>query len=343
VTTLEDLASRNGTWLGDKRVEGTVPLSTGDLIRVGKTTLLVALVVTERDTRDDGARPALLTGETGSGKEVAARAIHRRSARAAGPSLAINCAALQETLIESELFGHERGAFTGAVSGRLGAFESARNGTLFLDEVGELSPTSQAKLLRALQERVITRLGSSATIPVDVRVVAATHRDLLADVATGRFRSDLYYRLDGATVTVPPLRERVRDIPALVDRTLEEEGSGARLGPGVLPVLMSYRWPGNVRELRHAVERAAALCEGGTITPADLPPVVRGESADRPSALPPSPLREHIDATERGALVAALEAAAWNQSQAARDLGITRRALIYRMERHGLKPRPGDG
>ncbi len=370
---LEDLGSSNGTWVGERRVAGRCGLVTGDVVRVGATRVVVALVTPESDARGDEQRPVLLPGEvaedpatvrvfrllarlapttlpvllqgeTGCGKEVAARALHRRSSRAGGPFVAINCATLPEGLAESELFGHERGAFSGAVARRLGAFEAASGGTLLLDEVGELSLASQARLLRVLQEKVIVRVGSSAPVPVDVRLVAATNRDLAAEVDRRRFRSDLYFRLDGATVAIPPLRARPLDIVPLAERVLSEAGGVAGLGPGVLAALVAYRWPGNVRELRNVIERALALGEGGRVTLDDLPPSVLGRAAtaDTPRESGPS-LRDPVDATERAALVAALEAVDGNQSKAARALGITRRAMIYRMERHGLKPRPMGG
>ncbi len=379
VATLTDLGSRNKTWLDERPVEGSARLSTGDIIRVGATRIAVVLIaaagggtdahpdappdaepldlgddVIARDPSSAAAfrllvrlarsrLPVLLQGETGSGKEVAARVIHRRSPRAAGPFVAINCATLAESLAESELFGHEKGAFTGATARRLGAFESAQGGTLFLDEVGELSENNQARLLRALQERTIVRLGSTAPVPVDVRVVAATNRDLLADIARGRFREDLYFRLNGATVLLPPLRERPLDIVAITERVLTEH-DGASLSPGAAEVLRRYAWPGNVRELRHAVEHALALGDGRVVRAEDLPAALRTASVPPPALAVEreAPLQRSIDDAERRAIVRALDANGWNQTRAARDLGVTRRTLIYRMERLGLKARPGS-
>jgi len=372
VATLTDLNSRNKTWLDDRPVEGSARLSTGDGFRVGATRFTVVLVagsarepepapdaeplglgddVIARDPSSVAAfrllvrlarsrLPVLLQGETGSGKEVAARVVHRSSPRAAGPFVAINCATLAEALAESELFGHEKGAFTGAAARRLGAFECAQGGTLFLDEVGELSEHNQARLLRALQERSVVRLGSTAPVPVDVRVVAATNRDLLNDIARGRFREDLYFRLNGATVMLPPLRARPLDVVPITERVLAEHG-GAALGPGVAELLRRYAWPGNVRELRHAVEHALALGDGRTIQIEDLPAALRGASTPPPAADREPPLQRSIDEAERRAIVGALDASGWNQTRAARALGVTRRALIYRMERLGLKARPG--
>jgi len=373
VATLADVGSRNKTWLDERPVEGPARLSTGDVFRVGGTRFAVVLIAgstREPEPAPDAeplglgddivasdpasvatfrllvrlARsrlPVLLQGETGSGKEVAARVVHRSSPRAAGPFVAINCATLAEALAESELFGHEKGAFTGAAARRLGAFESAQGGTLFLDEVGELSEHNQARLLRALQERAVVRLGSTAPVPVDVRVVAATNRDLLHDIARGRFREDLYFRLNGATVMLPPLRVRPLDIVPIADRVLAEHG-GASLGPGVAELLRRYAWPGNVRELRHAVEHALALGDGRTLQIEDLPAALRTASTPPPAAEREAPLQRSIDEAERRAIVGALDANGWNQTRAARALGVTRRALIYRMERLGLKARPGS-
>jgi len=371
VARVEDLQSRNGTWVDERRIQGAVALATGSVLRVGHARLVVVLIqgavpntAPEEQTTDFGpdvvardpatlaafrlllrlARsrlPVLLQGETGSGKEVAARVVHRHSPRAGGPFVAVNCATLAETLAEAELFGHEKGAFTGAVARRLGAFEVAQGGTLFLDEVGELSEHNQARLLRALQERCVVRVGSSTPVPVDVRVVAATNRDLLHDIRAGRFREDLYFRINGATVALPPLRARPADIAELATRVLAEHGAAA-LGPGVLDALTRYPWPGNVRELRHAMEHALALGDGVTVTLDDLPAAVRAAPREGPATDERSALQSRVDEAERRAIVAALDAEGWNQTQAARALGITRRTLIYRMERLGLKPRAGQ-
>jgi two-component system response regulator HydG len=217
----------------------------------------------------------LLRGESGTGKELAARALHELGPRAAGPFVSIHCAAIPDTLLESELFGHERGAFTDAVERRIGRFEAAQGGTIFLDEIGELSPAVQAKLLRALQERSIERIGSSRPIPVDARFVVATHRDLDAEVAAGRFRADLYWRIHVVPIVLPPLRERRQDIALLAEaflrRARQETGAGpTRLSPEALAALEAHDWPGNVRELRNAIERAVALCEGHAIDATDL-------------------------------------------------------------------------
>jgi DNA-binding NtrC family response regulator len=290
----------------------------------------------------------LLRGESGTGKELAARAIHDLGPRADGPFVAVNCAAIPRSLIESELFGHERGAFTDARERRIGRFEAAAGGTLFLDEIGDLDVSVQAKLLRALEERCIERLGGSVPIEVDVRVLAATNRDLERDVAAGRFRADLFYRINVVPLDLPPLRERRGDVRLLAEHFLEraraEAGRGpVRLGNDAVTALERHAWPGNVRELRNAVERAVALAEGDVLTLEDLPPeVVRASSAESLRAAVQSGrlgLEEATDGFERELVREALEAADWNQTRAARQLHITRRALKLRMDRLGLKRR----
>jgi transcriptional regulator with GAF, ATPase, and Fis domain len=230
--------------------------------------------------------PVLILGETGTGKEVVARALHRHSRRAGRPFVAVNCAALPETLAESELFGHERGSFTGAQARKPGLFEAADGGTLLLDEVGELSASNQARLLRVLQERTVHRVGAVRPTPVDVRVLGATNRDLAVDVARGRFREDLYFRLNGVTLQVPPLRERPGDVLPLARRGLDERGGGYVLAESAAEALRAYPWPGNVRELRNAVECAAATAEGSEIRASTCPP-----RCVAPSAPPTRPRR----------------------------------------------------
>ncbi len=372
---VRDEASSNGTFVDGARITGTRTAETGAVILIGSTRIVV--VASSRDgirpethgpvlgTVASGSDvvavdpvmisllalvrrlaasdlPVLVQGETGSGKEVVARLLHRHSRRAGRLFLGVNCAALPESLAESELFGHERGSFTGAVARKEGVFERADGGTLLLDEVGELSTPNQARLLRVLQERTLTRVGGTRAVPVDVRVVAATNRDLLVDVARGRFREDLYFRLNGVTVAVPPLRSRPRDIVPMAERVLAERGGGWHLGQGVAAVLQGYRWPGNVRELRNAIECAIALAEGAELRVEHLPPAVRGDT-EPTTGDEPSGLRTKVDDLERRSIVAALEAAGWNQSRAAQNLGISRRGLIYKMERYGLKPRPVSG
>ena len=277
----------------------------------------------------------LVQGETGTGKELVARAIHYASPRAERPFVAIDCAALPETLFESELFGHERGAFTGAVQSRRGLLETADGSTCFLDEISELSPGLQAKLLRVLQERVLRRVGGNDPIPVNLRLIAATNRDLRKRVEEGSFREDLFYRLNGVTITMPPLRERGADVSLLANDFVQRYGaaSGKRLegfAPEALALLTAYRWPGNVRELEHTVERAVALARSAVILPEDLPPEVRAENARAPE-LPAG--RMTLDEVKRWYVGAVLDETGGNKLRAAELLGIDRRTLYRILER----------
>ena len=294
----------------------------------------------------------LLSGESGTGKEVVAQLIHRGSRRSAGPFVALNCAALPEALLESELFGYEKGAFTGAVSARAGRLEQAAGGTLFLDEVGEMSPAVQAKFLRVLQEREFQRLGGTRMLKADVRVIAATNRDLKVAMTQGAFREDLYYRLHVFAIHLPPLRERQEDILPLLEHFMEE------LGPAVLgrPAagisrearahFLAHSWPGNVRDLRNAVERALVLCEGGLINPEHLAwrveastsaPLVRLTAPAATPACGDFPAQGvDLEAMERTLIERALTQSGRNKSKAARLLGLSRSKLYSRMERFGL-------
>ncbi len=277
----------------------------------------------------------LILGESGTGKEVIARAIHAESQRPDGPFVAVSCAALTETLLESELFGHEKGAFTGAVARRKGKLESANGGTLFLDEVGDISPKLQLDLLRVLEERRFHRVGGSELIEVDVRVIAATNRDLEKAVASGSFREDLYYRLNVIRVTLPPLRERKEDIPLLVEHFLErleaELKRQIRIAPEAMAILLAHSWPGNVRELRNVLERGAVVAQGGVVKPADL-------------GLEPEPARERgatgtpitLEEMERRHIAEVLGHTGGNVSQAARLLGIDRVTLYNKMRKYRL-------
>ncbi len=283
----------------------------------------------------------LITGESGTGKEVIARAIHRMSPRRAARFVAVNCAAIPEHLLESELFGHVRGAFTGAAADRQGLFEEADGGTLLLDEVGDLPLALQAKLLRALQEGEIRRVGESRSRRVDVRVLAATARDLERDVAGGRFREDLYYRLNVVRIHLPPLRERPEDLEPLAAQFLEraEERYGRRLSlpPESLAALTRRPWPGNIRELENVIERAAVLSPDGVlrIEPAAPEPSPAGAETEPVGAQVPS-LRHAVEQAERQAIRLALEAASGNRAQAAKLLGISSRNLFYKLKRLGL-------
>jgi transcriptional regulator with GAF, ATPase, and Fis domain len=287
----------------------------------------------------------LLTGESGTGKEVVARLLHRGSPRAGGPFVALNCAALPDQLLESELFGHEKGAFTGAVAAKPGRIEQAAGGVLFLDEVGEMTPLVQAKLLRVLQEREFQRLGGARTLKADARVIAATNRDLAAAIARGAFREDLYYRLHVFEIRLPPLRERLDDILPLVDAFLQELGTSvarpaAGLSRDARERLLAYAWPGNVRELRNAVERALILCEGSLITSEHLPIALEPRAPARaaPGVVDLPAGGVDLDAIERDLVMKALERAGQNKSKAAKLLGLTRAQLYSRIEKHGLRP-----
>ena len=288
----------------------------------------------------------LIRGESGTGKELAARAIHDLGAQAQGPFVAVNCAAIPDTLMESELFGHERGAFTDARERRIGKFEASDGGTLFLDEIGELAPGPQAKLLRALQERVIERVGGSQLIPVSARILAATNRNLEDLVREGRFREDLYYRVHVVPLELPPLRERREDIRLLAEHSLSQvrdqtSHGPARLSKEAIAALERYSWPGNVRELENAVERAVTLAEGDVVEVGDLPKAVF--EASRTEALQDAVrggrlgFDDAVAGFEQQLLREALDGNEWNQTRAAEQLGITRRSLKLRIDRYGLK------
>ncbi len=290
----------------------------------------------------------LVNGETGVGKEIIAAAIHHAGSRRAGPFVKLNCASVPESLLESSLFGHEKGAFTGADRRTSGYFEAAHGGTLFLDEIGEISIGTQAKLLRVLEERKITRVGGTDEIAVDVRVLCATNRDLEADCRRGTFRSDLFFRISAFTILIPPLRDRPSETMLLAEHFIAQVSRGRsppRLSEAAADAIRRYTWPGNARELRNAIERAVVVHSGRVIELEDLPDRVR----DIPAAVDQvgSPLdgnfgRDQYAELERQAIVDALESSGGSQTIAAKKLGLTRRALIYRMEKHGLKPPPAS-
>jgi len=279
----------------------------------------------------------LITGESGTGKEVLARLVHQHSPRQKGPMVAVNCTAIPDNLIESELFGHVKGAFTGAVANRKGRFQAATQGTLFLDEIGELKTDMQAKLLRAIQEREVEPVGSDRTEKVDVRIIAATNKDLHEEVTKGRFREDLYYRLSVIPLHIPPLRERREDITALGNHFLKKLGAprGVKFSDQAMSIMKKYDWPGNIRELQNTVERSLILRKGSIIEPADinLPTAKAPDILEIPDIPPDGVSLEDI---EKGLILKALEKSSGNRSQAARLLKIPRHVLIYRLEKFNI-------
>ena len=312
-----------------------------DVVSVS-TAMRRLLEVADRVAATDAT--VLITGESGTGKEVIARRIHVLSLRAEGPFVAVNCAAIPAELLESELFGHARGAFTGAVRDRAGRFRQASGGTLFLDEVGEIPTALQGKLLRVLQERVVDAVGADAPVPVDVRILAATNRDLPARIRDGFFREDLYYRLNVVELAVPPLRERPSDIPPLVERFVSEFAAGREIAvPADVVAELSRRpWPGNVRELKNACERMVILCRGDEVSLDDLPPAPRtagaGVTDESPSPYPPLPAEglSLVD-LEKRVIESALRMKGGNITQAALFLRIPRHILVYRIGKYGLR------
>lgn len=283
----------------------------------------------------------LVLGESGTGKELVARALHQNCRRSQKTFVAVNCGAIPENLLESELFGHIRGAFTDASSDKAGLFEQADSGTLFLDEIGEMPLALQVKLLRVLQEGEIRRVGDATTRKVDVRVISATSRDLSADVRNGRFREDLYFRLNVFCLELPPLRERVEDIPLLVEHFLRRYGSGnVRIEPNAMRSLMAHRWPGNIRELENVIERACILCEEGRVTSDCLPPSVRlpdeGDSGETVGDENLS-IKKAEDTIERDLIRKALAKTSGNRTQAAKMLEISHRSLLYKIKEYGIE------
>jgi len=283
----------------------------------------------------------LITGESGTGKELVARAIHKHSKRADGPFIKVNCGALTETLLESELFGHEKGAFTGAIRSKMGRFEMADGGTLFLDEIGDVPPSMQVKLLRALQEQEIERVGGEATISVDTRVISATNKNLDEEISAGRFRQDLYYRLHIIPLHLPPLRERRDDIPLLVNHFIEKLGpkvneSIRAIADDALGRLMAYSWPGNVRELENVIEQALVFAEGDQLTVSSLPAFLQGGDAETLDVPKEMSLPEILDDLERQLILKAFKKAKGVKTETARLLGIKTSALYYKLDKYGI-------
>jgi DNA-binding NtrC family response regulator len=308
----------------------------GDSEEMGRVKKMILKVAGSTST-------VLIRGESGVGKERVARAIHKASPRASEVFQAVNCAAINENLLESELFGHEKGSFTGAHVQKKGQFEIADHGTLFLDEIGDLNISMQAKLLRALQEKEVMRVGGTRPLKVDVRVIAATNRDLEVMVKDGRFREDLYYRLNIIPITIPPLRNRRDDIPTLVDYFVAKHSVGSQrnirgLTPSARNLIMNYSWPGNVRQLESAIERAILLAEGDYIDAEDLPYEIRQEGTPAAALnfkLPPEGIS--FEDLERSLIMQAMEQTGWNITRAAKLLGLSFRTLQYRLEKFGIK------
>ncbi|MGE0402946.1 MAG: sigma 54-interacting transcriptional regulator [Kofleriaceae bacterium] len=353
---VRDLASRNGTYIDGIAVK-EVHLHGPATIRVGGTVIRYETAARpqtgQKPLRDaTGTSAAMqpvfemlerlapsdltvtLIGETGAGKDVLARAVHDASARHAGPFVVFDCGAVTPTLIESALFGHEKGAFTGASTESVGAFERANGGTLFFDEIGELALDLQPKLLRALEQRRIQRVGSTVDVPVDVRILAATNRDLENEVAQGRFRQDLFFRLSAAVVAVPPLRARLSDLPALIDAILAAEGRRLRVTRETLDALASYDWPGNIRELRNVLGAAAAMTDTDLLEPRHLMSFKRRR---RDETLTGTSLAgRSLQSIERAAIVQTLKGADGNKVKAAKALGIAASTLYEKMRRYGI-------
>jgi len=377
VLYLEDVGSVNGTRIKDRVVKRgeRVRITVGETIQIGSSVLIVQRRTARPDLirpetlRDEGismavaaSSPArtgeamrrvhalaekaaagtinvLITGETGVGKELLAETVHRASPRRGGPYVCLNCAALSETLLESELFGHERGAFTGAVQAKPGLLETAARGSLFLDEVGELQLSTQAKLLRVIETREVTRLGSVRPRRIDVRFIAATNRDLEAEVARGAFRRDLYFRLNGITLSIPPLRTRVDEIRPLTETFVRQicrdlGRPPPMVPPSVLSHLEAYGWPGNIRELKNVIERAVLLCEGPVLDMEHLP-LERSLTESQKMTTSAA----GIARSERDRIINALAACAGNQSRAAKMLGIPRRTFVSKLDAYKI-PRP---
>jgi DNA-binding NtrC family response regulator len=356
--------------------KGRARIDTGDVIEVGGCQLVVATrtgrVLATRSTSDESAgvvdiviadpemarlyasvrkvarmaTTVLILGETGSGKDVLAQRLHLWSPRASAPLVRINCAGIPESLLESELFGYERGAFTGAERRKVGYFEAANGGTVFLDEIGELTQSAQLRLLHVLENRTVTRLGGTAPLPIDVRVICATHRDLQALVATARFRADLFYRISPFVVNVPPLRQRPTEIELLANvfaRQFAEQNDAPppTIAPEAMTMLMGYPWPGNVRELRNAIEHAFVMAEGSAIRREHFAVPIRAFGQKKPPSIKAA--RDSFLEDERKTIEAALTAEGGNQTRAAGRLGMSRRTLVHKLAGYRRKQVPEDG
>jgi two-component system response regulator AtoC len=349
--TIRDLSSSNGTRVRGAPVGTTpVPFVANEVVQLATASIVIHRVGQRvlpsgspmdrvralLDRIAAGTISVLIIGETGVGKEVLAEAVHQRSPRASHPFVCLNCAALSETLLESELFGYEKGAFTGAERTKPGLLETANEGTVFLDEIGEMPLSTQVKLLRVIEQRQVMRVGGLAPRPIDVRFVAATHRDLPAEISAGRFRQDLYFRINGITLAIPPLRSRLSELESLTKIFLERGAAALhvpvpQLAPEAAALLRAHRWPGNIRELRNVIERAVLLAAGGTVLPEHILLEV-----DR---TPPHEEPSYGD-TERARILSALARSAGNQKLAAELLGISRRTLSTKLDQHAIaRPR----
>jgi DNA-binding NtrC family response regulator len=352
---LEDLGSSNGTWLNGVSVK-SARITTSTVVSIGRTAVRVELGEKREDTGRFGDAvggsermktvftfleklattdlSVTLIGETGTGKDVLARALHQKSARGSAPFVVFDCGAVAANLIESELFGHVKGAFTGAIADRKGAFEQAHGGTIFLDEIGELPLELQPRLLRALEQRTVRRVGSTKDVSVDVRVVAATNRDLESEVRDGKFRQDLYFRLNAAVVQVPPLRERLDDLRPLVQTILKDQGKQLELSDSAVEVLSAHDWPGNVRELKNAVASAAAFADGPSLEARHFTML---NHKRRDPTLDRLPLGGRtLDALERAAIKQTLSRLGGNKTQAAQALGIASSTLYEKIKKYGI-------
>jgi len=335
---LERIAERRQLRSDLEQARAQLAAEAPGLLIVGRSPNMVRLL-DRIATIAESEAPVLITGESGTGKELVAKTLHERSSRKGKPFVAVNCAAFPETLLEAELFGHERGAFTGAVRKREGRFKAADGGTLFLDEIAEIPPAAQAKLLRVLQEGAIEPLGTNAAVKVSVRLISATHRNLKERIAEGRFREDLYYRLNVLDIAIPPLRERRGDLPILVEHFLRRsaKGDAPAIAPRAWAALSQYPFPGNVRELQHALEHAVVLARGGEIDlahpPSDVAGVAREPAAGEGGLRPLGPV---IKEFEREYLLRALTATDGKKTRAAELLGISRKNLWEKLREHGI-------
>jgi len=311
----------------EEKINTSIPFINNEILAIYKTIHKIA----PKDIN------VLITGESGSGKEIIAKTIHKLSKRSKQPFVAVNCAAIPETLFESEFFGHEKGAFTGAISSKKGKFEIANRGTIFLDEIGEIPLFLQAKLLRVIQEKTFERVGAEKTTNLDARIIAATNKDLKKMVKDGEFREDLYYRLNVVSINLPPLRKRKEDIPIFIDYFLEKfSNSKISISPQAKDILIKYHYPGNIRELENMIQRAIALCSGNVIQPSDLPDEIKIDEFIENDDSNSRNLNKEIEQIERSLIINALKENNWNQTKAAKSLGINERVIRYKIKKYNI-------